>query len=41
MIKDCRFADRIKAILWVPIIRVTGDIAKMIGYPVGVFWRLR
>jgi glycosyltransferase involved in cell wall biosynthesis len=41
MIKDCRFADRIKAILWVPIIRVTGDIAKMIGYPVGILWRLR
>jgi glycosyltransferase involved in cell wall biosynthesis len=24
---------------WVPIIRVTGDIAKMIGYPVGLWWR--
>lgn len=27
------------AALWVPVIRVTGDIAKMIGYPVGVVWR--
>ena len=41
MIKDYGFAGKIKAILWVPIIRVTGDIAKMIGYPVGVLWRLQ
>jgi glycosyltransferase involved in cell wall biosynthesis len=31
--------DRLKAVLLVPVIRVTGDVAKMIGYPVGVFWR--
>jgi hypothetical protein len=24
---------------WVPIIRVAGDVAKMVGYPVGVWWR--
>jgi cellulose synthase/poly-beta-1,6-N-acetylglucosamine synthase-like glycosyltransferase len=30
---------RLKAVLLVPIIRVTGDVAKMIGYPVGVIWR--
>jgi glycosyltransferase involved in cell wall biosynthesis len=41
MVKSYDFADKVKAILWVPIIRVTGDIAKMIGYPVGVLWRLR
>lgn len=41
MIQGYSFADKVKAILWVPIIRVTGDIAKMIGYPVGVLWRLR
>lgn len=41
MIKGYSFADKVKAILWVPIIRVTGDIAKMVGYPVGVLWRLR
>jgi len=29
------------AILLVPIIRVVGDIAKMIGYPVGLRWRLQ
>lgn len=34
-------AERIKAVLWVPVIRVVGDIAKMIGYPVGWVWRLR
>ena len=33
--------DRLRAFLWVPIIRVTGDLAKMIGYPVGCWWRLR
>ena len=32
--------DCLKAILWVPIIRVTGDVAKMTGYPAGVRWRL-
>jgi glycosyltransferase involved in cell wall biosynthesis len=33
--------DRIKTIGWVPIIRVAGDIAKLIGYPFGVVWRLK
>ncbi len=32
---------RLTAALWVPVIRVTGDIAKMIGYPIGVAWRWR
>jgi glycosyltransferase involved in cell wall biosynthesis len=41
MIESYSFADRVKAIAWVPIIRVTGDVAKMIGYPVGFLWRLR
>jgi hypothetical protein len=40
MIKSYSLVGKVKAILWVPIIRVTGDIAKMIGYPVGVVWRL-
>jgi len=34
-------AGKIQAALLVPIIRVTGDIAKMIGYPVGVMWRIK
>ena len=29
----------IQAILLIPIIRVVGDIAKMLGYPVGLRWR--
>jgi len=33
--------DRIKAVLLVPAIRVVGDCAKMVGYPVGRFWRWR
>lgn len=31
--------QRLKAVLWVPIIRVTGDVAKMWGYPAGLWWR--
>ncbi len=26
-------------VLLIPVIRVVGDIAKMVGYPVGVYWR--
>lgn len=33
--------DWLQALLWVPIIRVVGDVAKMLGYPVGWRWRLR
>jgi glycosyltransferase involved in cell wall biosynthesis len=33
-------AKKLEAILWVPIIRITGDIAKMLGYPIGWKWRL-
>lgn len=29
----------LQAIVWVPVIRLTGDVAKMIGYPVGWWWR--
>ncbi|MCG3208823.1 MAG: hypothetical protein FOGNACKC_02435 [Anaerolineae bacterium] len=32
--------DKLKAAGWVPLIRITGDVAKMVGYPVGVKWRL-
>jgi hypothetical protein len=31
--------ERLRAALWVPIIRVTGDVAKMAGYPAGMWWR--
>lgn len=36
---DMNGLQRLKAALWVPFIRVTGDIAKMLGYPVGLWWR--
>ncbi|MEP6774712.1 MAG: glycosyltransferase [Chloroflexota bacterium] len=34
-------ASALYALALVPVIRLTGDIAKMLGYPVGVLWRLR
>lgn len=33
--------DKVKAVVWVPVIRIVGDVAKMIGYPAGVWWRWR
>lgn len=41
MLRPLGWGERLQAMLWVPIIRVTGDIAKMIGYPVGWLWRIR
>ncbi|MFQ6057938.1 MAG: glycosyltransferase [Anaerolineae bacterium] len=41
MIATYGLADKLRAIAWVPVIRVTGDMAKMVGYPVGVWWRWR
>ena len=35
------YTDWILALAWIPVIRVTGDMAKMIGYPVGVWGRIR
>ena len=34
-------ADRLYIIGLVPLIRIVGDVAKMLGYPVGWRWRLR
>jgi len=33
--------QRLSAVAWLPVIRITGDVAKMLGYPVGLWWRLR
>jgi glycosyltransferase involved in cell wall biosynthesis len=33
--------ERLLAVLWVPAIRVSGDLAKMAGYPAGLAWRHR
>lgn len=32
--------DRLRALAYLPLIRFVGDAAKMLGYPVGVYWRL-
>lgn len=32
--------EKCKAFLWTPLIRVSGDAAKMLGYPAGVWWRV-
>ncbi|MCI0474772.1 MAG: glycosyltransferase [Anaerolineales bacterium] len=41
MLRDFSASEKLRALIWVPIIRVTGDVAKMIGYPVGIVWRMR
>ncbi len=33
--------EKLQAIVLVPVIRVVGDVAKMLGYPAGVWWRFR
>ncbi|MBN1813011.1 MAG: glycosyltransferase [Anaerolineae bacterium] len=38
---DLGFAQRLQVALWVPVIRLAGDIAKLCGYPAGVLWRWR
>jgi glycosyltransferase involved in cell wall biosynthesis len=34
-------SSNLYALALIPVIRVVGDVAKMIGYPVGWIWRLR
>lgn len=41
MLYSLGWGERIQAILLVPIIRITGDVAKMLGYPIGWLWRVR
>ncbi|MBN1310476.1 MAG: glycosyltransferase [Anaerolineae bacterium] len=36
---DLPLVGKMAAALWVPVVRMVGDIAKMIGYPEGVVWR--
>ncbi len=31
--------DRLRILAWLPVLRLTGDLAKMLGYPVGRLWR--
>jgi glycosyltransferase involved in cell wall biosynthesis len=39
MLKGLPASSALYALAHVPLIRLTGDIAKMIGYPAGVWWR--
>lgn len=39
-LKSLNWPDRWQVLALIPAIRITGDVAKMIGYPVGVAWRL-
>ncbi len=41
MLKGHNLFAKLKMVLLVPIIRIAGDVAKMLGYPVGLVWRLR
>jgi glycosyltransferase involved in cell wall biosynthesis len=41
MLPKLNRSSQLKAIGWIPIIRVAGDFAKMIGYPIGLWWRFR
>jgi glycosyltransferase involved in cell wall biosynthesis len=41
MLRDLPIAATLYALALVPLIRLTGDIAKMAGYPAGVWWRLK
>ena len=34
-------AGRVRAFALIPILRLAGDVAKMLGYPVGLWWRWR
>jgi glycosyltransferase involved in cell wall biosynthesis len=36
-----KLRDRVVATGLVPVLRLTGDVAKMVGYPVGICWRVR
>ncbi len=41
MLRNLNRSGQLRAIGWVPVIRVAGDIAKMIGYPIGIAWRIQ
>jgi glycosyltransferase involved in cell wall biosynthesis len=41
MLKVLPLPAKLYALALVPVIRLVGDVAKMLGYPVGVWWRLK
>ncbi len=40
-ISELGWGNKAYAIALVPVIRLVGDVAKMVGYPVGLWWRWR
>ncbi len=40
-LRNLPLPSKLYALAMVPVIRLTGDLAKMLGYPVGVWWRIR
>lgn len=40
-LRSMSLKQRLLSLMWLPAIVVTGDVAKMLGYPAGVGWRLR
>ncbi|HYP40840.1 MAG TPA: glycosyltransferase [Chloroflexia bacterium] len=41
MLRGLPIPSALKSLCMVPIIRLIGDVAKMLGYPVGILWRLK
>lgn len=37
---DLTLGGKLAAAVWVPVIRISGDLAKMAGYPAGLIWRM-
>ena len=40
LLSTMSWRERLTALAWVPALRLIGDVAKMAGYPVGLWWRL-
>ena len=38
-LRELGWGERLQVLCWLPILRCMGDLAKMVGYPVGVWWR--
>jgi glycosyltransferase involved in cell wall biosynthesis len=41
VLRELPVPSKLYAVALIPIIRGTGDVAKMLGYPVGVVWRVK
>ncbi len=40
-VRDAKWQDALAMVALLPLIVITGDLAKMVGYPVGLVWRWR